>query len=122
MCRPRPVLTCLLVLLLALQWGVSAAHCLRRVADRAWPVPDYPICRADDASGAQSKGDAPTWAGGACPACQALGAAGLPPPSPPLMLRLPRLERVAAPHPAGAPPAPARAPPQQPRAPPFAFA
>ncbi|HYZ34146.1 MAG TPA: DUF2946 family protein [Crenalkalicoccus sp.] len=116
MARRAPGLTLLLSLLLALQWGGAAAHCLAMLGQGQ----GVEVCTGHgietvqlDASG-QALPAAPADHG--C-ACCAVGVA--PPPAPPALAALPVAYVLEVPTlPAGRPNAPPRAPPQQPRAPP----
>ena len=119
MVRRSPLLTVMIALLLALQWGSAFAHCLATLGTAA----GIEICTAEglrvihlDAEGQPA--DAADAAHDSCPLCP--GSAAAAPPAP-AMPGMPFAYRVATVPPvAGMPPAPARAPPQQPRAPPAA--
>lgn len=119
MARRTPLLTVVLALLLAVQWGAAFAHCIGALG----ATQAVEICTADgirtlhlDAEGQPAApGDA---AHDSCPLCPGATAAL---PTGPLLPAAIFAYALAAPPPvAGLPPAPARAPPQQPRAPPTA--
>ena len=116
--RRTPLLTVMLALLLAMQWGVAFAHCLHALGAGQGVV----ICTADGvrtihldarghpvAPGEVAHDSCPLCPGGVAPV-----AAGPQLPAVPVAMA----DRAASPV-AGLPPA-ARAPPQQPRAPPAA--
>jgi hypothetical protein len=119
MARRMPLLTVMLALLLAVQWGAAFAHCLVALGAGG----GVEICTADgvrtihlDAEGQPAApGEAAHDSCPLCPGGVAPVAAGPKLPFVPVAYA-----RFLPPPAAGMPPAPARAPPQQPRAPPTA--
>ncbi len=123
MTRGARVLSWLLVLAIALQGSLAAAHCLRGIAQGS-PAPLLiEICTHEGGTAVVPVPGDPAPPGedradhGSCLACQAI-AQILPPAPPALAARLPaRAEPPGARRPAAVPPG-ARAPPYRPTGPP----
>ena len=117
--RRTPLLTVMLALLLAMQWGVAFAHCLHALGVGQGVV----ICTADGVRTIHLDAEGQPVAPGevahdSCPLCP--GGVAPVAAGPQLPAVAVAYARILPPPVAGLPPAPARAPPQQPRAPPTA--